>query len=54
METAKSGFREKPACAEKYAPLPETFICQGCGREIELWSDEEESACPGCGSRIER
>ncbi len=50
----KSEFKEKPACSEKYAPLPECIICSGCGQDIEIWSDEEETTCSMCGKTIQR
>lgn len=52
MKTTKSGFNEKPACAEKYTPIPEFATCPQCGDEIELWSDEEETSCFSCGYRV--
>lgn len=49
MKATKSEFKERPACAEKYSPVPEFFTCQKCGEEIELWTDEDEAACHSCG-----
>ena len=54
MREAKSGFKEKPACAEEYLPIPEFITCPKCGDVAELWSDEEETACLSCGCRVFR
>ncbi len=47
-------FKEKPACSEKYAPMPESIVCLECGRDIEIWSDEDQTACSNCGKTVER
>ncbi len=52
--STKSEFREKPACSEKYAPVPESMVCSWCGRNIEIWSDEEQATCSGCGETVKR
>jgi hypothetical protein len=54
VKTTKSEFREKPACAERYAAMPECVVCAQCGQDIEIWSDEEETVCSLCGKTIER
>jgi predicted amidophosphoribosyltransferase len=54
VKAIKSEFREKPACAEKDAPLPESIVCSGCGQDIEIWSDEEQTACSLCGKTLGR
>jgi len=28
--------------------------CKICGLEVELWADEDERACSGCGGTIKR
>jgi DNA-directed RNA polymerase subunit RPC12/RpoP len=43
--------KQKSPCSVKYAPVPEFITCPKCGEEIELWSDEEETACLFCGHR---
>ncbi|GAB4406957.1 MAG: hypothetical protein OHK0032_02130 [Thermodesulfovibrionales bacterium] len=48
----ESGFKERPACAEKSSPFPESITCPKCGEDIELWSDEEETQCIFCGYRV--
>jgi hypothetical protein len=35
-------------------PRPETVPCPHCGKEMEIWSDEEETACPDCGGAVFR
>ena len=42
-------FPEKPACAMKNVPFPTEVTCPQCGAEIEIWSDENETACKLCG-----
>jgi len=36
------------------APRPEEIKCVNCGRMVEIWSDEEETRCPGCGGAVFR
>ncbi|NOX19944.1 MAG: hypothetical protein GXO99_01595 [Nitrospirae bacterium] len=42
-------FNEKPACAYKSMPFPTEVTCPQCGAEIEIWSDEDQTACRLCG-----
>lgn len=35
-------------------PKPEIFLCQGCGREVEIWSDEATGSCPVCSKTVFR
>lgn len=35
-------------------PFPENIKCFSCGKVIEIWSDEVETECPGCGKRARR
>ncbi len=35
-------------------PKPEMFRCPGCGREVEIWSDEATAACPVCSKTVFR
>jgi len=35
-------------------PHPEIFRCQGCGSEIEIWSDEASVKCSKCGKEFLR
>ena len=34
--------------------VPEIFPCPDCGGDIELWSDETQRQCPGCGTIVTR
>jgi len=45
-------LEEKPACAVKSAPVPTEVTCPHCGTEIEIWSDETDSACTFCGLTV--
>lgn len=45
-------FQEVPPCSVKKMPVPQTIVCEQCAVEIEVWSDEDEKACPGCGRII--
>jgi len=42
----------KPACAEVNKPYPMDVVCSTCGVEVEVWSDEEDPRCPGCGASL--
>jgi len=33
---------------------PESITCRSCGRAVEIWSDENETACEGCGAKVSR
>ena len=35
-------------------PFPENIKCFCCGAEAEIWSDEVETKCPSCGSKVAR
>jgi len=47
-------LNEKPACSVKSFPFPEEIKCPGCGRYIEVWSDEEEAECSRCRSLLKK
>lgn len=49
MEEKLQKSKEKSACSEKDAPMPEMIPCPGCSRELEVWTDEEEVLCRDCG-----
>jgi len=51
---AKSEFKERPACALKCVPLPESIVCPQCEQKVEIWSDEEQAVCPQCGKSVTR
>ncbi len=44
--------KEKSPCSTMNMPVPEFITCPKCGGEIELWSDEEETACSFCGQKV--
>ena len=35
-------------------PQPENIRCQNCGREVEIWTDEAKTVCPGCKKKVTR
>ncbi len=35
-------------------PQPETIICNSCGGEVEIWTDESTAVCPTCKERVTR
>jgi hypothetical protein len=47
----ESRFKEKPACSIK-AVVPDTVVCSKCNYEKEVWSDEEDPVCRGCGTPL--
>ena len=46
--------REASPCSLKSVPVPEFITCTRCGDDIEIWTDEEETACRSCGHRVFR
>lgn len=45
---------ECPGSRKFRYPEPENIDCSFCGTEIEIWTDEFETACPGCGKKTMR
>jgi len=35
-------------------PKPEYVACPNCGSDVEIWSDENETECLNCGSKVSR
>ena len=35
-------------------PMPEIFICPGCGEEVEIWTHERMRKCISCGKSVSR
>lgn len=35
-------------------PKPEEITCTCCKKDIEIWSDEAKTTCPGCGRKVFR
>lgn len=35
-------------------PVPENISCPGCGREVEIWTDEKKAVCPKCKTTVFR
>ncbi|MBF0456898.1 MAG: hypothetical protein HQK99_03280 [Nitrospirae bacterium] len=47
-----SQFKEKPLCSVTSAAVPGTVECPECGAALEIWSDEDEVRCNGCGACV--
>ncbi len=43
-----------PGSREIREPYPEEVRCSHCGAQSEIWSDEPETQCKGCGKTISR
>lgn len=54
MNGKTSESQTKSACSVKYDLFPVSMKCEICGLEAELWADEEETVCSGCGGIIKR
>lgn len=48
----RSSNEEKSPCTIKSMPIPDSITCPKCGNEVEIWTDEEETACRFCSFRI--
>jgi len=45
---------ECPGSQRFKQPTPEYIKCQSCGEEVEIWTDEAQTACPKCKKMITR
>lgn len=43
-----------PGISQFMNPTPSYFKCPNCHGDVEIWSDEEEAACPNCGTMVSR
>ncbi|MHB8881145.1 MAG: FmdB family zinc ribbon protein [Thermodesulfovibrionales bacterium] len=43
-----------PCSLKKEIPILKVLACAGCGEEVEIWSDEEETQCSKCGHKTRR
>jgi ribosomal protein S27E len=43
-----------PGSKEIRSPYPEDILCPFCGHKGEIWSDEPQTTCRGCGKTISR
>ena len=46
------GFKRCPGSSAFTQPKIELVRCPSCGADVELWSDEAEGKCTGCGRPI--
>lgn len=47
-------LHECPGPDRKKKAIPEDLECPTCGREVEIWSNEEKKVCPSCGATVAR
>jgi rRNA maturation endonuclease Nob1 len=52
MQNDNLKSKEKSPCSLKNAALPDFITCPKCGDEIEIWTDEDETACASCGHKV--
>ena len=45
---------ECPGSERFKQPKPEYLKCPSCGEEVEIWSDEVQTACHKCKGRVSR
>lgn len=45
---------ECPGSEKFKQPKPEYLKCHSCGEEVEIWSDEIQTPCPKCKTRVTR
>ncbi|MBS7627090.1 phosphohydrolase [Candidatus Bathyarchaeota archaeon] len=43
-----------PGIVKLVRPTPESITCPKCKRTLEIWSDEKETVCDGCGAKVSR
>ncbi len=43
-----------PGSREIRNPYPEEMKCVFCGKAVEIWSDEPETACKSCKKTVDR
>jgi predicted amidophosphoribosyltransferase len=43
-----------PGSKEIRNPYPEELICSFCTKKNEIWTDEPDTICKGCGKTITR
>ncbi|GAB4484153.1 MAG: hypothetical protein OHK006_07640 [Thermodesulfovibrionales bacterium] len=52
MKETDCRTRVKSPCAVTARAVPEFVTCPECGGEVELWTDEDETACFFCGYKV--
>ncbi len=45
---------ECPGASNIKAPTIETIKCEKCGEDVEIFTDETETKCTGCGTKVTR
>jgi hypothetical protein len=43
-----------PGINDFIRPTPEYIACGNCSEQVEIWSDESEAECDGCGGKVSR
>ena len=54
LPRSKEPMKACPGVSRLVRPVPEYIACPNCGEEVEIWSDEEEATCDGCGAIVSR
>jgi len=49
-----SGIATCPGINKFVRPTPEYLKCPKCRAEVEIWSDEQETKCLECGTKVSR
>jgi len=52
MQDSDFRQKDKSPCSIKKVPLPEFISCVKCGEDVEIWTDEDETTCPSCMSKV--
>ncbi len=43
-----------PGLRDLLQPKPAYINCHVCGSELEIWTDEDKTTCPSCGTEWKR
>lgn len=52
MQNNDLNLKRKSPCSTSTSAVPECITCIKCGHEIEIWTDEDETACRSCGYKV--
>ncbi len=54
MRSDKAAQTQKSPCSVRNSPVPQSVACSHCGKELEVWTDDEEAVCSNCGLNMPR
>jgi DNA-directed RNA polymerase subunit RPC12/RpoP len=43
-----------PGLSQFMRPTPSYLKCPNCQSDVEIWSDEEKTSCPNCGTTVSK